>query len=97
MRTVTFVTHKDGKAREMKLKLAKHLAKAGKGYIKSGAYMTRDMQALQQPLTPPPPRKINATPAAQGLAEELGVDLATVTGSGAGGAITVADVRKAGS
>lgn len=39
---------------------------------------------------------VNATPAAISLAEELGVDLSTVTGTGADGRITVADVRAAG-
>jgi pyruvate/2-oxoglutarate dehydrogenase complex dihydrolipoamide acyltransferase (E2) component len=35
---------------------------------------------------------VKATPAAQAHAEELGVDLATVPGSGSGGTVTKADV-----
>ncbi|MDQ4065871.1 MAG: 2-oxo acid dehydrogenase subunit E2, partial [Actinomycetota bacterium] len=48
--------------------------------------------------TPPPPPKgdgnngIKAMPPVRKLAEELGVDLAAVTGTGAGGAVTRADV-----
>lgn len=38
---------------------------------------------------------IDATRAAFRLAGELGIDLLTLTGSGAGGRITVGDVRKA--
>ena len=38
----------------------------------------------------------NATDAAQRKAEELGIDLATVEGTGANGRITVADVESAG-
>ena len=37
----------------------------------------------------------NATPAALRTAEDLGVDLDDIEGSGADGRITVADVRKA--
>ena len=46
---------------------------------------------------PPPPRRDRpiATPAARSLAAELGVDLATIKGTGDGGAITRDDVRAA--
>jgi pyruvate/2-oxoglutarate dehydrogenase complex dihydrolipoamide acyltransferase (E2) component len=39
--------------------------------------------------------KINATDAAEQKAKDLGVDLATVEGTGANGRITVGDVEKA--
>jgi len=42
-----------------------------------------------------PPQRIQATPLVRRLAQELGVDLAIVTGSGPGGRITDADVRAA--
>jgi len=42
-----------------------------------------------------PAGKIKASPRSKKLAEELGVDLATVTGAGPGGRITEDDVRKA--
>jgi pyruvate dehydrogenase E2 component (dihydrolipoamide acetyltransferase) len=47
---------------------------------------------------PPPPRtagRVNASPLARRLAEQLGVDLARVAGSGPGGAITKEDVEQA--
>ncbi len=43
-----------------------------------------------QPVSPPP-----TTPVVRHLAQQLGVDLATVSGTGAGGRITHADVRTA--
>jgi pyruvate dehydrogenase E2 component (dihydrolipoamide acetyltransferase) len=61
------------------------------------------------PAAPPPPRVVGpppplvapgaaarapASPAARRLAEERGIDLSTVTGSGPGGAITYADVER---
>jgi pyruvate dehydrogenase E2 component (dihydrolipoamide acetyltransferase) len=48
------------------------------------------------PPTPPavPPR-LRASPAARELAQTLGIDLGTVTGTGAGGAITREDVQRA--
>lgn len=39
--------------------------------------------------------RIPASPAARHLAEQRGIDLSTVTGTGAGGAITIADVERA--
>jgi len=44
------------------------------------------------PVRPPPAAGPRASPAARRLAEELGVDLASIAGSGAGGAITREDV-----
>ena len=92
MKTVTFVMHKDGKSREMKLKMAKHLSKAGKGYIKSGEYLRRDMVA--EPVAPPVSRP-KFTPAAKKLADELSLDVDEINGTGEGGTITVPDVRNA--
>jgi pyruvate/2-oxoglutarate dehydrogenase complex dihydrolipoamide acyltransferase (E2) component len=42
-----------------------------------------------------PESRVQATPAAQRTAEELGVDLSQVEGTGSGGRITVKDVRSA--
>ena len=52
------------------------------------------------PITPPPPlapataARARVSPAARRLAEERGIDLSTVTGSGPDGAITFADVER---
>jgi pyruvate dehydrogenase E2 component (dihydrolipoyllysine-residue acetyltransferase) len=51
------------------------------------------------PVAPPPivpgtARQARASPAARRLAEERGIDLATITGSGPAGAITYADVER---
>ncbi len=54
------------------------------------------------PITPPPPPPValgaaaraRVSPAARRLAEERGIDLSTVTGSGPAGAITYADVER---
>jgi pyruvate/2-oxoglutarate dehydrogenase complex dihydrolipoamide acyltransferase (E2) component len=42
-----------------------------------------------------PKSKVQATPAAERRAEELGVDLSRVEGTGSGGRITVKDVKSA--
>ena len=42
-----------------------------------------------------PESQVQATPAAERTAEELGVDLSRVEGTGSGGRITVKDVRNA--
>jgi exonuclease VII small subunit len=62
-----------------------------------------DAAAVEQPeqpqpeqSEPEPPQEIKATDAARRKAGELGVDLATVDGTGADGQITVGDVRKKG-
>jgi pyruvate dehydrogenase E2 component (dihydrolipoamide acetyltransferase) len=44
---------------------------------------------------PRPPGRVRASPAARRRAEELGVDLAAVAGTGPEGAVTVADVERA--
>jgi pyruvate dehydrogenase E2 component (dihydrolipoamide acetyltransferase) len=43
----------------------------------------------------PEPKKVQATPLVRKLADELGVDLGSLTGTGPGGRITEADVREA--
>lgn len=95
MNRVIFVG-KDQKERPMKRKLAEHLVRAGKGIIRSNEYMTRDMvSAKTKALSVPEPSLLNATAGAVKLAEETGVDLAQVEGTGKEGAITVSDVKKA--
>ena len=44
-----------------------------------------------------PPERVQATPVVRRIAQELGVDLATVSGTGPGGRITEEDVRASGS
>src|SRR5581483_2432525 len=48
-----------------------------------------------EPAAPAPGKKIAAVPAARARAKELGIDLASVKGSGANGMVTVADVERA--
>jgi pyruvate/2-oxoglutarate dehydrogenase complex dihydrolipoamide acyltransferase (E2) component len=43
-----------------------------------------------------PPQRVRATPLVRRIAQELGVDLSTITGSGLNGQITEADVRSQG-
>jgi pyruvate dehydrogenase E2 component (dihydrolipoamide acetyltransferase) len=50
--------------------------------------------ALSQ-ASPPPPARVQATPVVRRIAQELGVDLASVAGSGPGGRISEADVWSA--
>lgn len=47
------------------------------------------------PPAPAPPPQVRATPTARVLARELGIDLASVPGTGVGGAVTRADVEHA--
>ena len=47
------------------------------------------------PTEAPPRERVQATPLVRRLAEELGVDLAAVSGTGSGGRITEGDVRSA--
>ena len=68
----------------------------GSGHVPVPGTGTRPEQ------TPPPPaspreEKVRATPLVRKVAQELGVDLATVTGTGPQGRITEEDVRAAGS
>jgi pyruvate dehydrogenase E2 component (dihydrolipoamide acetyltransferase) len=44
--------------------------------------------------TPPPTRRVHATPLARRIAQALGVDIAAVEGTGPGGAVTRADVER---
>ncbi|GAA1804876.1 pyruvate dehydrogenase complex dihydrolipoamide acetyltransferase [Luedemannella flava] len=67
-----------------------------------GGRVTRaDVEAASHPAAPPPPtgdhepRRVRASPLARRLATELGLDLATVVGTGSGGAIAAEDVRQA--
>ena len=50
---------------------------------------------LPGPGSPPAPNRINAMPAARTKARSLGIDLASVTGTGPDGRIRVADVERA--
>ena len=50
---------------------------------------------LQRLPGPAPTGRVRATPLVRKIAQELGVDLATVAGTGANGQITEADVRAA--
>lgn len=83
----------NGHQRMVKIKMAEHLEKAGKGHIAGQGYTTRDMTAQRPAAATVLPAR--ATPAAIKLAQESGVNLADVTGTGAGGNITVADVKNA--
>lgn len=90
----------NGKRSLLKSKLAQHLQKAGKLTIEGDGYMTRHMEAgvtvpviavpeiIEEPV-------ISASKAAQELAAENGIDLATIVGTGLHGNITKADVEKA--
>jgi pyruvate/2-oxoglutarate dehydrogenase complex dihydrolipoamide acyltransferase (E2) component len=60
----------------------------------SGAGPSGPRDALSQ-ASPPPPARVQATPVVRRIAQELGVDLASVAGSGPGGRISEADVRSA--
>ena len=73
----------------------------GKG-LAAGAMLTPVSQVPTRPAPPvvepepsKPAGKIMASPRAKKLAEELGVDLATVKGTGPAGKITEADIQKA--
>jgi len=57
----------------------------------------RGAPALRPLVTGPAVTGVRASPAARRLAQELGIDLTTVTGSGPAGAITYADVERFGS
>jgi len=50
---------------------------------------------VTKPSPPPPSTRARVTPMARKLAADLGVDLARVTGTGSGGAITHEDVQRA--
>ncbi|HEX8690330.1 MAG TPA: E3 binding domain-containing protein [Solirubrobacterales bacterium] len=61
-----------------------------------GLAATRKVKELGERRRERRARKHHATPAAAKIADELGVDLDDVEGSGADGRITVRDVRDAG-
>ncbi|HEX6197086.1 MAG TPA: 2-oxo acid dehydrogenase subunit E2 [Jiangellaceae bacterium] len=56
---------------------------------------SRQPEPAPGPQPPPPPAGVRISPFAQQLADKLGVDLATVTGTGRAGAIRAEDVRAA--
>lgn len=95
MKKVNFCYTKTGRAVAMKAKTARFLEKAGKGHIqRPDGYLTRDMVAGGS-LLPEAPTAHKITPSARTLAEQNRVNLDTVTGTGAGGSIIAADVRRA--
>lgn len=49
------------------------------------------------PKTPASPKRVRASPAARRRAEELGLDIATIPGTGPGGAVVIADIKAASS
>ena len=53
------------------------------------------LQAPEAPRAPEPVGRVQATPLVRKIAQELGVDLASVTGTGPGGRVTEDDVREA--
>lgn len=61
----------------------------------NGIEWTTSASGVGGPVVSISSQSIDATPAATQLAEEQGIDLATVTGTGAGGRVTVNDVREA--
>ncbi|MGZ4354774.1 MAG: dihydrolipoamide acetyltransferase family protein [Gaiellaceae bacterium] len=63
----------------------------GDGEAMSGA----DAAEMVRSVDPAPSRRVQATPLVRRIAQELGVDLAAVTGTGPGGRITEEDVRGA--
>ncbi len=79
----------NGKRSLLKSKLALHLQRAGKLVIEGDGYLTRHMEAGA------PEPEVSASAAAKALAEEKGVDLSKVVGTGLHGNITKAGVEKA--
>lgn len=62
----------------------------------SGEYAAGAVDGTAEGQRPASLQRIQAVPAARALARSLGVDLATVTGTGSGGLITLADVIASG-
>jgi pyruvate/2-oxoglutarate dehydrogenase complex dihydrolipoamide acyltransferase (E2) component len=81
-----------GKRSQLKIKLAQHLQKAGKLTIEGDGYLTRHMEAG---VATPEASAPQASKAAQTLADENGIDLSTIVGTGLHGNITKADVERA--
>ncbi len=86
------------RAQELGVDLAK-LRGSGRGGAVTRADVERAAgeQQREVALKPPGPAesRIRATPRARRVAAELGVDLAGVTGTGPGGSVTEADIRRA--
>ena len=86
------------RAHELGVDLAK-LRGSGRGGAITRADVERAAAERQREMAPKPPSpavsRIRATPLARRVAAELGVDLAGVTGTGPGGAVSEADVRRA--
>jgi len=61
----------------------------------SGAELPASDKLLQRSPAPAAPGRVQATPVVRRVAQELGVDLATVAGTGPGGRLTEDDVRAA--
>ncbi|MGW9587821.1 2-oxo acid dehydrogenase subunit E2 [Microbacterium sp. NPDC055455] len=63
-----------------------------------GAITRSDVERAAEgrsPASPPTSPRVRSSPAARRLAQEMGIDLAAVDGTGPGGAVTTADVRGA--
>jgi pyruvate dehydrogenase E2 component (dihydrolipoamide acetyltransferase) len=60
-----------------------------------GASQQEATQPHAEPTAPSEPRPVRATPLVRRVAQELGVDLETVTGTGPQGRVTETDVRRA--
>jgi len=86
------------RAHELGVDLAE-LRGSGRGGAVTRADVERAAAERQREVAPTPPSpavsRIRVTPLARRVAAELGVDLAGVTGTGPGGAISEADVRRA--
>jgi pyruvate dehydrogenase E2 component (dihydrolipoamide acetyltransferase) len=86
------------RAHELGVDLAK-LRGSGRGGAVTRADVERAGAERQREVAPKPPSpavsRIRVTPLARRVAAELGVDLAGVTGTGPGGAVSEADVRRA--
>ena len=67
----------------------------GDGPVPSLQAPTTSVSDLSQGQAPGPVQRVQATPLVRKVAQELGVDLASVTPSGPGGRVTEADVRGA--
>lgn len=80
---------------ETKSWYAEELVKAGFAVYHGQEAVPTEPQPEPQPEPEPeqPQKEISATQSAKILAEQNGIDLSTVTGSGANGKITVGDVQ----
>ena len=71
------------------------LTDSGGRSARAGQDGRRPLPRSAGPSAPPGPERIDAMPAARSKARSLGVDLASVAGTGPGGRIRVADVERA--